>query len=164
MAVLGNVIWLVLGGWWVAAFWAFWALVFVWAKRFREAFLQIAKFSLLPFGKEIIKEEELNGLGSVSDEEKKKIKLLNNIWLPFGIISAIYTLLSGLYLILVGLLCFIIIIFIPIGSLYLTAGTALLKMIPLILRPVGMKVVSKRKAFASATATEVERRLKAQNQ
>ncbi len=155
MAIIGNILWFLVGGWELAIFWLFMAGFFFWSPHFRKAFLQITKFCILPFGSVIIKESDMGTSKNISKKELDKIKILNLIWLFFGIIGAFYMAVIGLWVILAGLFLTIIIITAPIGIMYMSIGVALMRMAPLILKPVGMVVVSKKKAQAVASAQEM---------
>lgn len=111
-----------------------------------KAFLEFAKLSAFPFGKEIIKETELKGEGSVSDTRSIGGTIVNLVWLSIGLILSIIH-------ILFGIAAFVTIIFIPVGVVYIRMGKFLLW-------PIGAKVVSKKQAYASAVANELEKRNK----
>lgn len=111
-----------------------------------KAFLEFAKLSAFPFGKEIIKETELKGEGSVSDTRSIGGTIVNLVWLSIGLILSIIH-------ILFGIASFVTIIFIPVGVVYIRMGKFLLW-------PIGAKVVSKKQAYASAVANELEKRNK----
>jgi uncharacterized membrane protein YccF (DUF307 family) len=147
MASLGNVIWFVFGGAFLALFWLIIAGIFaitIIGLPIARACLEFAKLSAFPFGKEVIRETELKGTNNVSESAKTVYTVLNIVWLPIGLIL---TLVYFAY----GILSFITIIGIPIGIVYVRMGQFLLF-------PVGARVVSKKQAYASAAANELEKR------
>jgi uncharacterized membrane protein YccF (DUF307 family) len=147
MSVLANVVWFVFGGEILALFWLIVAGIFavtIIGIPIARACLEFAKLSAFPFGKEIIRETELKGIHHVSTAKRVIYIILNIIWFPIGLLSTIIYFLSGI-------LSFISIIGIPIGIVYVRMGQFLLF-------PVGARVVSKKQAYASATANELEKR------
>jgi uncharacterized membrane protein YccF (DUF307 family) len=147
MAALGNVIWFVFGGAILALFWLIIAGVYaitIIGLPIARACLEFAKLSAFPFGKEIIREAELKGTHNVSGIAKALYIILNVIWLPIGLIL---TLAYFVY----GILSCITIIGIPAGIVYVRMGRFLLF-------PIGARVVSKKQAYASAAANELEKR------
>ena len=108
-----------------------------------KACFEFAKLSAFPYGKEIIRETELRGR-RVSTFWNVINVLLNILWLPIGL---------GLTLtyIFLGVIYAVTIIGIPIAIVYFRMGQFLLF-------PAGCKVVSKKQAYASAVANEIERR------
>lgn len=149
MSVLFNVIWFIIIGWWSAL--CFFILSGVFAITIigipiAEALLQFAKLNAFPFGKEIIKETELKGKANVSTFRKVVGIILNIIWFPIGLCFT-------LIFIVAAILAFITIIGIPVGIVYIRMGQFLLF-------PIGAKVVSKKQAYASAVANELEKRNK----
>lgn len=111
-----------------------------------KAFFEFAKLSAFPFGKEIIKETELKGEGEISNTRRIGGTIVNLVWLPIGLILSIIH-------IVFGIIAFMTIIFIPVGVVYVRMGKFLIW-------PIGAKVVSKKKAYASAVANEIEKRNK----
>lgn len=109
-----------------------------------KTFFQLAKLSAFPFGKELIRETELKGKKNVSGIRKIGGIILNIIWLPIGMLFTL------VYLIL-GAISFITVVGIPVGVVYVRMGKFLLM-------PIGLKVVTKKQAFASAVANEIEKR------
>jgi uncharacterized membrane protein YccF (DUF307 family) len=147
MAALGNVIWFVFGGAILALFWLIIAGLFaitIIGLPIARACLEFAKLSAFPFGKEVIRETELKGANNVSEIAKVIYVVLNIIWFPIGLLL---TLVYFIY----GILSFITIIGIPAGIVYIRMGKFLLF-------PVGARVVTKKQAYASATANELEKR------
>lgn len=129
LRLLGNVLWLVLGGlimaigWWLAALLMVLTIVGIpWA---RAAFL-IGRFSLWPFGYRVVERRDLfarPGIGSG----------------PLGILgNIIWFLFAGLWLsishLLLALFCFITLIGIPFGLQHL-------KLAELSLFPIGKTIV-----------------------
>jgi len=147
MAAIGNVIWFILGGAFLGLFWLFIALIFaitIIGIPIAKVCLEFAKLSAFPFGKEVIRDTELKGENNVSGISKVISIILNIIWFPIGLIMTI------VYLIL-GILSFITIIGIPVGIVYVRMGKFLLF-------PFGARVVSKKQAYASAVANELDKR------
>jgi uncharacterized membrane protein YccF (DUF307 family) len=147
MVALGNVIWFVFGGGILALFWLIIAGLFaitIIGLPIARACFEFAKLSAFPFGKEIIRETKLKGTNNVSDIAKVVYIILNIIWFPIGLILTIAYFVYGI-------LSFITIIGIPAGIVYVRMGQFLLF-------PVGARVVSKKQAYASATANELEKR------
>jgi len=147
MAALGNVIWFVFGGEFLALFWlaaaVFFAVTII-GLPIARACLEFAKLSAFPFGKEVIRETELKGVHNVSGIARFIYIILNIIWLPVGLF------LTVVYFAL-GIILFITIIGIPAGIVFVRMGQFLLF-------PIGARVVSKKQAQASATANELEKR------
>ncbi len=111
---------------------------------FGRACLEFAKLSAFPFGKEIIRDTELLGKENVAIISKVAHLILNIIWLIIGIAMTIAYFVAGI-------LSFITIIGIPVGIVYVRMGKFLIS-------PFGARVVSKRQAYASAVANEIESR------
>lgn len=101
MKTIGNVLWLVICGLWLALGWMFWALIFavtVVGLPFARQCLKLANFSLWPFGRTIVKDPtatKLGGIGAI-------------LWIIPGVLMAIGYVISG------ALLC-LTIIGIPFG-------------------------------------------------
>jgi uncharacterized membrane protein YccF (DUF307 family) len=149
MSTIGNVIWFLLGGEILALVWLLWAgicAITVVGLPIARACLEFAKLSAFPFGKEIIRDTELKGKDNVSIVWKIISVILNIIWFPIGLILTIA------YLIL-GIISFITIIGIPVGVVYVRMGK-------FVLFPIGCRVVTKKQAYASAVANEIEKRNK----
>jgi uncharacterized membrane protein YccF (DUF307 family) len=147
MAALGNLIWFVFGGAFLALIWLLMAGLFaitIVGLPIARACLEFAKLSAFPFGKEIIRDTELKGDKNVSTFSKIISILLNIIWFPIGLI------LSMVYFLL-GIISFITIIGIPVGVVYVRMGA-------FVLFPTGARVVSKKQALASAVVNEMEKR------
>jgi uncharacterized membrane protein YccF (DUF307 family) len=147
MTAIGNVIWFILGGAILALFWLIIAGIFaitIIGLPIARACLEFAKLSAFPFGKEVIRETELKGTVNVSGVAKVIYIILNIIWFPIGLILTVTYFAYGV-------LSFITIIGIPTGIVYVRMGQFLLF-------PVGARVVSKKQAYASATANELEKR------
>ncbi len=146
---LVNLIWFVVFGWWQAVVYLILSILFaitVVGIPIAKSLLQFAKLSAFPFGKEVIKETELKGSRNVSFIRKFFGTVVNLIWLPEGVILAIVYLLSGIA-------SFVTIVGIPAGIVYVRAAR-------FVVWPIGAKVVSKKQAYASAFANEIERRNK----
>jgi len=137
MSAIGNVLWLLLGGffmglgWWLAGLVALVTIVGIpWGK----ACFVIGQFAFLPFGKEAISRQALTGQEDIGTGG---LGLLGNIvWFIF----------AGLWLALghVGsaLVCFVTIIGIPFGIQHL-------KLAGLALAPIGQTIVTKEVAQAA---------------
>lgn len=147
MVSLINLIWFVFGGFILGIIWyiigLFFCITVVGIPLGRVCF-EFGKLSMFPFGKEVIRETELKGSNNVSGIKKIFHVIINIIWLPIGLIFSL------IYLVL-GILSFITIIGIPIGIVYVRMGKFLLF-------PLGSRVVSKKQAYASAVANEIDRR------
>lgn len=151
MAAIGNVVWFVFGGEILALFWLVAAGVFaitVVGMPIARAFLEFAKLSAFPFGKEVIRDTELKGQDNVTGASKTVSMVLNIIWFPIGLV------LTVCYFVL-GIISFVTVIGVPVGVVYIRMGQ-------FVLFPIGCRVVSKKQAYASATANEIERRMRAQ--
>ncbi len=120
MKTIGNVLWLVICGLWLALGWMFWALIFavtVVGLPFARQCLKLANFSLWPFGRTVVKDptaSKLGGIGAI-------------LWIIPGVLMAIGYVISG------ALLC-LTIIGIPFGI-------QAIKLAGLALQPFGKKVV-----------------------
>jgi len=149
MASLGNLIWFVFGGEILALIWLIFAGLFATTGvglPLARAFLEFAKLSAFPFGKEVIRETELKGSDNVSTFRKVVSVILNILWFPIGLILTII-------LFFYGIISFCTIIGIPVAVVYVRMGKFLLF-------PKGCRVVSQKQAYASATANEIEKRMK----
>jgi uncharacterized membrane protein YccF (DUF307 family) len=132
MRLLGNIIWFVFGGLFMALAWFLWGLIAIitivgipWA---RSCFT-IAKFSLFPFGKEAVSRRVLNNRDDIGTGA---LGLIGNIiWFIFG----------GFWLavghVVSGIMCFITIIGIPFALQHF-------KLAVIACFPVGMAVVPRR--------------------
>ncbi len=146
---LFNVVWFIFFGWWEALIHLILAGLFaitIVGIPIAKSMFQFAKLMAFPFGKEIIKETELKGSANVSLIRKIFGTIVNVLWLPFGIILALIYLASGV-------LSFLTIVGIPVGVVYVRSAA-------FIVWPIGAKCVSKKQAYASAVANELERRNK----
>ncbi|MCY1153325.1 MAG: hypothetical protein OWP43_12990 [Sphaerochaetaceae bacterium] len=147
MSALINLIWFVFGGFILAIAWYIIGIIFyitIIGIPIGRVCFEFAKLSMFPFGKEIIRETELKGKQNVLGIKKVFHVVINIIWIPIGILFTLT------YFVL-GIISFITIIGIPIGIVYVRMGQFLLF-------PVGARVVSKKQAYASAVANEIERR------
>ena len=136
MSTLGNILWFVLGGffmglgWWLAGALAFLSIIGIpWGR----ACFVIGQFTFFPFGKEAIDREELSGKRDIGTGV---LGLLGNI---------VWFVLAGWWLALGHLMsavaCFVTIIGIPFGLQHL-------KLAVLTLAPVGKTIVDKEVAAA----------------
>jgi len=117
---LGNLLWLVLCGFWMALGWLFWALILavtVVGIPFARQCVKLAHFSLWPFGRTIVKDPSATKLGVIGAV----------LWIIPGVLMAIGYVLTG------ALLC-LTIIGIPFG-------VQSIKMAGLALQPFGKRVV-----------------------
>ncbi len=145
--ILFNLIWFILFGWWQSILYLLVSVLFaitIVGIPIAKSLYQFAKLCAFPFGKEIIKETELKGDNNVSAIRKIGGTIVNLLWVPFGIFFAILYIISGIA-------SFISIIGIPAGIVYCKAAK-------FIVFPIGAKVVSKKQAYASAVANELDRR------
>jgi uncharacterized membrane protein YccF (DUF307 family) len=120
MKTIGNVLWLVLCGFWMALGWLFWALLLaitIIGLPFARQCLKLARFSLWPFGRTVVQDPTASNLGVLGAI----------LWIIPGVIMAIGYLLAGV------LLC-ITIIGIPFGI-------QSFKMAGLAVQPFGKKIV-----------------------
>ena len=143
MKTIGNVLWLVLCGFWLALGWLFWALILAitiigipWGK----ACFVIGQFTFFPFGKEAISRKELNQRDDIGTGVLGMIG--NVIWFT----------LAGLWLaighVIAAFLNFITIIGIPFGIQHL-------KLAGISLAPIGKTIVSKDVAMAARQSNAV---------
>jgi len=149
MATVGNVLWfLLLQG----PLWALVSLIFagifaitIIGLPIARACLEFAKLAFAPFGKAVVRDTELLGDKNVSGASKVISTILNIIWFPFGLVTAISYFLLGVSF------C-VTLIGIPFGIVYFRMGK-------FIFLPIGKRVVSKKQAFAAAAANEMEKRM-----
>ena len=124
-----NILWFLLGGWFMALIWAFGALVMalsVVGLPWTRACWEIASLSLAPFGRDVVSHSELGGGSSVPIGAFRF--LANLLWLPFGLVLSVSHLVHGV-------LMFVTVIGIPLGLQdFKLAGISLF--------PVGKRVVS----------------------
>ena len=120
MRTIGNILWLILCGFWMAVGWLFWALILtitIIGIPFALQCLKLAQFSLWPFGRTVVRDPEAPVLGIVGAI----------LWILPGILMAIGYVITG------ALLC-LTIIGIPFGI-------QSIKMAGLAVQPFGKKVV-----------------------
>jgi uncharacterized membrane protein YccF (DUF307 family) len=114
MRFAGNVIWFVLGGWWIALLWLLGAAIFaisIIGIPLTIAALQMASLSAWPFGREVVHIRELDGKGvSATTAATGTIGfIVNVVWaLTFGWVLFLSYLVSGV-------LCCLTLIGIPFG-------------------------------------------------
>lgn len=148
MTTLGNLLWFILGGAVVALTWLVIGILFcvtIVGIPIGRACFEFAKLSAFPYGIEIIRETELKGKRHVSLAWRIVNFVLNLIWFPIGLsLTLTYFFLAVVYA--------LTIIGIPIAVVYVKMGKFLFA-------PAGCRVVSKKQAWASAVANEMERRL-----
>jgi len=137
MRIIGNLIWFVFGGvimgltWWTLGVIMFVTIIGIpWG---RSCFV-IGKFSFLPFGKEAINRNELNGENDIGTSF---LGLVGNI---------IWFILAGFWLamghLFSAVICFVTILGIPFGIQHL-------KLASIALMPIGKTIVPKELAEAS---------------
>ena len=89
MSALGNLIWFIFGGEVLAAFWLLLAGLFyitIIGAPLGRACLEFAKLSAFPFGKEIVREKELNSIEDFPTWKKVINSVLNVLWFGIGLI------------------------------------------------------------------------------
>ncbi|MFZ6711444.1 YccF domain-containing protein [Undibacterium sp. TC9W] len=131
MSLLGNILWLILGGfvtglaWWFAGLLAFISIIGIpWGK----ACFVIGQLSFMPFGKEVVNRAHVSGQEDIGTGALGMIG--NIIWFIFaGIWLALAHLMSALF-------CFVTIIGIPFGIQHL-------KLAAIAVAPIGKTVVDK---------------------
>lgn len=144
---LGNLLWFILGGGILALVWLVIAPVFsitIIGVPIGRACFEFAKLSAFPYGKEIIKEEQLKSKKNISGFKKIVALVLNIIWFPIGLIlTFVYLILAVVYAITT--------IRIPVAVVYVRMGAFLLN-------PIESRIVTKKQALASSVINEMERR------
>lgn len=88
MALLGNIIWFVLVGWWSFLLYALCGVlccITIIGIPIGKSLFQYAKLMALPFGKVIVKETDIKGVENVSAVRRVCGVIANILWLPFGI-------------------------------------------------------------------------------
>ena len=138
MRFIGNIIWFVFGGWYLAITWLIGAVLFaitIIGLPITRACIEMAKMSAFPFGKDVvhIREMDLKDLSGATAVTGTIGFIANIIWaLSFG------WLLFLMYLV-AGIICCITIICIPFGiQSFKLAGISFW--------PVGRRVVTKEMA------------------
>jgi uncharacterized membrane protein YccF (DUF307 family) len=128
MKLIGNILWMLLGGFWAAVGYAFAGLicfVLIITIPFGIQAFKLARYTLWPFGSKLVSavESPVHGVLAV---------IGNILWLPIGIVMAVVHLIAAL-------LNFITIIGIPFGWAHLKlAGVSLI--------PFGFRVVDEYEA------------------
>ncbi|MFZ6745710.1 YccF domain-containing protein [Undibacterium sp. JH2W] len=131
MSLLGNILWLICGGfltglaWWLAGLIAFLSIIGIpWGR----ACFVIGQLSFMPFGKEVVDRADISGQEDLGTGALGMIG--NIIWFIFaGLWLAIAHLLSALF-------CFVTIIGIPFGIQHL-------KLAAIAAAPIGKAVIDK---------------------
>ncbi|MFZ6875267.1 YccF domain-containing protein [Undibacterium sp. Di27W] len=129
MSLLGNILWLICGGfltglgWWLAGLIAFLSIIGIpWGR----ACFVIGQLSFMPFGKEVVNRADISGQEDLGTGALGMIG--NIIWFIFaGLWLAIAHLLSALF-------CFVTIIGIPFGIQHL-------KLAAIAVAPIGKAVI-----------------------
>lgn len=135
MALLGNILWFVVVGWWNFILYSLLGVLFsitIIGIPIGKALFQYAKLMTLPFGKVIVNETFIKGEENVSTVRKVGGMIANIIWLPIGVITFIFNI-----ALMIG--CAITIIGIP-------AAVVIAKSSKFLLWPVGAKVITKEEA------------------
>lgn len=135
MALLGNIIWFVLCGWWNFLLYGFLGCVCcitIIGIPIGKALFQYAKLMVFPFGKVIVKETDIKGKENVAAVRRVGGTIANILWLPAGVIGFILN---------IGLMiaCAVTIIGIPVAVVIAKSCTFLLW-------PVGARVITKQEA------------------
>ncbi|MFZ6779349.1 YccF domain-containing protein [Undibacterium sp. Ji83W] len=131
MSLLGNILWLIFGGfitglaWWFAGLVAFISIIGIpWGR----ACFVIGQLSFMPFGKEVVNRADVSGQEDIGTGALGMIG--NIIWFIFaGLWLALAHLMSALF-------CFVTIIGIPFGIQHL-------KLAAIAVAPIGKTVVDK---------------------
>ncbi|MBI1772009.1 MAG: YccF domain-containing protein [Burkholderiales bacterium] len=131
MSLLGNILWLIFGGfitglaWWFAGLVAFISIVGIpWGR----ACFVIGQLSFMPFGKEVVNRADVSGQEDIGTGALGMIG--NIIWFIFaGLWLALAHLVSALF-------CFVTIIGIPFGIQHL-------KLAAIAVAPIGKTVIDK---------------------
>lgn len=135
MALLGNIIWFILGGWWNFLLYGFLGVVCcvtIIGIPIGKALFQYAKLMVFPFGKVIVRETDIKGKENVSAVRRVGGVVANILWLPFGIISFVMNivLMLGAAITIIG---------IPVAVVIARSSKFLLW-------PIGAKVITKDQA------------------
>ena len=133
MTALLNFIWFVLGGGLIALFWLIISGLFyltLIGAPIGRACLEFAKLSALPFGKEIVRIEDVQPKNKNTAGWKILHAILNIFWLLIGIGTTITYFIAGV-------LSCISLVGIPVGIVYIRMGKFLIF-------PVGARVVKKK--------------------
>ena len=88
MALLGNIIWFILVGWWSFLLYGLCGVlccITIIGIPIGKSLFQYAKLMALPFGKVIVKETDIKGVENVSAVRRVCGVIANILWLPFGI-------------------------------------------------------------------------------
>lgn len=135
MALLGNILWFIFGGWWNFLLYGFLGCVCcvtIIGIPIGKALFQYAKLMLFPYGKVIVRETDIKGKENVAAIRRAGGLIANILWLPVGVISFILN---------IGLMiaCAITIIGIPFAVVIAKSCTFLLW-------PIGARVITKQEA------------------
>ena len=163
MRSLGNIIWFTPIGCMLALIWLILAGIFastVVGLPMARSFLEFAKLSAFPFGKEIIRQTELKGSDNVSTYRKIVSVVLNVLWVPIEIMLTLLFFIGGILSFIFGIVFFCTVVGFPLSLLWFPVGVVLVKMGKFVLFPIGCRVVTQKQAYASATANEIEKRMK----
>lgn len=133
MRVFGNILWFLLGGWWLALIWLLGAVVFaitIIGLPLTRSAIEIAKMAAFPFGKEIVHVREMDQRDDPATQLTGTIGFIFNVlWaLTFGLALFVGYLLAGL-------LACLTLILIPFGI-------QAFKLAAISVWPVGRRVIS----------------------
>lgn len=135
MALLGNIIWFILIGWWSFLIYALSGVlccITIIGIPIGKSMFQYAKLMALPFGKVIVKETDIKGVENVSKVRRVGGMIANILWLPFGICFFLASIVE-----IIGLA--ITIIGIP-------AAIVIAKSCKFLIWPIGAKVITQTEA------------------
>ncbi|KZL29401.1 YccF family protein [Pseudovibrio sp. Ad37] len=101
MRYAGNVIWFVLGGWYLALMWLVYGLLFaltIIGLPYTRAAWEMANLSAWPFGKDIVHIRDLDNKGATPTTVLTGILgfIFNILWLPFGLSLFLGYVISGI--------------------------------------------------------------------
>jgi uncharacterized membrane protein YccF (DUF307 family) len=125
--------------------------VLIITKPLGDSLVELSKLLAFPFGKEIIREKNMNSY------EKKFNKIANIIWFPLGILSAIFFLLQAIGSFFLAIIFFIFIITIPFSAMLIANGIVYAKLSYFIISPLGLKVMTKSDAIAKKVVDELKK-------
>ncbi len=144
MVSLFNIIWFIFFGWWQALVFFVLSILFsitIIGIPLGKACFNFSRLSAFPYGKAIVRETFIKD--KVSAVRRVGGIILNIIWIPVGIVSAVVYLISGIF-------AFFTIIGIPVGIVYIRMGKFLVF-------PVGCKVVGKDDVMAKKIADRISK-------
>jgi len=144
MTSLFNLIWFVFGGAILSLLFlmigAIWYITYI-GRPIGFACFEFAKLCAWPFGKDLVREKDMNP--EMTEIMQKYHLILNLFWFPAGLC---FSLIFFMY----AIFSFVTIIGIP-------NGIVLVKMGKFVIFPVGLRVVSAKRAIAIETVNEMKR-------